>query len=53
MRPYHLFELFLVLFALYALSTFDGGMRTLVPVLCLFTVLMFEALRGDPKINVH
>ncbi|KPJ56527.1 MAG: hypothetical protein AMJ42_05225 [Deltaproteobacteria bacterium DG_8] len=41
-----LFELFLVLFTFYALLEFEGGMRILVPVLCLVTVLLFEMLRG-------
>jgi len=46
MRFFMLFELFLVLFTFYAILKFEWGMRTLIPVLCLLTVFLFEILRG-------
>ena len=48
MKTYRLFELFLTLTALYGLLNFEGGMRTLVPVLCLSTVFLFEMLQKKP-----
>ena len=45
MKTYRLFELFLTLTALYGLLNFEGGMRTLVPALCLSTVFLFEVLQ--------
>ena len=45
MRVFPLFELFLVLFTFYAILQFEGGMRILVPILCLITVLLFEKMR--------
>jgi hypothetical protein len=47
MRLFSLFELFLVVFSLYAIFKFEGGMRTLVPILCLLTVFLFEMLREE------
>jgi len=49
MKVLTLFELFLVLFTFYAIFEFEGGMRTLVPVICLFTVFLFELLREGIK----
>jgi len=49
MEVFTLFELFLVLFTLYALFEFEGVMRILVPVICLVTVFLFEMLREGIK----
>ncbi len=49
MRVFILFELFLVLFTFYAIFKFEGGIRILVPILCLVAVFLFERLRRRPK----
>ena len=49
MRVFSLFELFLAVVAFYAIVTFEGGMRTLFPILCLSTIFLFEILRETPK----
>jgi len=49
MKVFTLFELFLVLFTFYALFEFGGVMRTLVPIICLITVFLFEMLRKGIK----
>ena len=46
MRIFSLFELFLVVFSLYAIFQYEGGMRVLVPILCLVAVFLFERLQG-------
>ena len=48
MRVFPLFELFLAVFTMYALFKFDGGMRVIVPTLCLVTIFLFERLRKKP-----
>jgi len=45
MRVFSLFELFLAVFTIYAIFKFDGGMRVLVPTLCLVAMFLFERLR--------
>jgi hypothetical protein len=47
MRILSLFELFLVVFTLYAIH--EGGMKVLVPVLCVGTVFLFERLEVKLK----
>ena len=44
-----LFELFLLVFAIYTLLNCEGGMKTLVLVLCLVAVCLFERLRERMK----
>ena len=39
-----LFELFLVLLTYYAITNFVDVLRTVVPIMCLVTVLLFEVL---------
>jgi len=46
---FSLFELFLVLFTFYAILRYEGGMRILVPILCLIAVFLFERLHGRLK----
>jgi len=46
MGIFSLFELFLVLFTFYAILKYEGGMRVLVPILCLVAVFLFERLQG-------
>jgi len=46
MGVFSLFELFLVIFTFYAILKFDGGMRALVPILCLVAVFLFERVQG-------
>jgi hypothetical protein len=42
---FSLFELFLVLFTFYAITKYEGTMRVIVPILCLFAVFLFERLQ--------
>ena len=49
MKTITLFELFLALFALYALFTYKTGTDVIIPVLCLFTIFLFEKLRQRIK----
>ena len=49
MRLFLLFELFLCVFCLYALFTFQGDMRITVPIICLVTVFLFEMLQSKMK----
>ena len=48
MRAFSLFELFLTVFAIYAIFKFEGGTRIVVPILCLGVVFLFERLRKKP-----
>jgi hypothetical protein len=45
MRVYYLFELFLALFGLYAV-VYEVEIRTLVPLLCLIIIYLFEVLQA-------
>jgi hypothetical protein len=45
MRIYVLFELFLVVFTLYAILKYKGSKAVLIPILCLGTVYLFEQMR--------
>lgn len=45
MKTITLFELFLAIFALYTICTYRTGTAVLIPVLCLFTIFLFEKLR--------
>lgn len=47
MGLFTLFELFLVLFTFYAIFKLEGGLRVLVPILCLVAVFLFERLQGS------
>ncbi len=49
MGIFSLFELFLVIFAFYAIIKFEGGSRIVVPSLCLVVVFLFERLQGRLK----
>lgn len=49
MKTITLFELFLALFALYALFTYKTGTDVIIPLLCLFTIFLFEKLRQRIK----
>ena len=49
MGLFTLFELFLVVFSLYAILKYEGGMRILVPVMCLVAVFLFERLQARLK----
>ncbi len=45
MKTITLFELFLAIFAFYTICTYKTGMDIFIPVLCLFTIFLFEKLR--------
>ena len=49
MGVFSLFELFLVVFSLYAILKYEGGMRILVPIMCLVVVFLFERLQARLK----
>ena len=49
MKTISLFELFLALFALYTLFTYKTGTDVIIPLLCLFTIFLFEKLRQRIK----
>ena len=49
MKVYSLFELFLTVFAFYAILKFNGDMRIIVPSLCLLTSCLFGRLRANIK----
>ena len=49
MRVLVLFELFLTVFAFYAVFKYEGDMRIIVPVLCLFTAFLFGKVRIGQK----
>ena len=49
MKTISLFELLLALFAFYTLFKYDVGIGILVPILCLFTIFLFERLRQRIK----
>lgn len=49
MGIFSLFELFLIMFTFYAILKYEGGMRILVPILCLIAVFLFERLQGRLK----
>ncbi len=49
MGIFSLFELLLVAFTFYAIINYEGGMRILVPLLCLAAVFLFERLQGRLK----
>jgi len=51
MGLFSLFELFLVVFTLYAILKYEGGMRILVPIMCLVAVFLFERLQARLKEN--
>ena len=46
MGLFSLFELFLVLFTIYAIFKYEGGTRILIPILCLVAVYLFEKVKG-------
>lgn len=49
MKTITLFELFLALFALYAIATYKTGTDIIISVMCLFTIFLFEKLRQRIK----
>ena len=46
MRIFSLFELLLVVFAFYGIIKYEGALRALIPMLCLFAVFLVERLQG-------
>jgi hypothetical protein len=46
MRIIALFELLLVVFAFYGIIKYEGSLRALIPILCLFTVFLLQRLQG-------
>jgi hypothetical protein len=46
MGLFSLFELFLVLFTIYAIFKYEGGTRILVPLLCLVAVYLIGKIKG-------
>jgi len=46
MGLFSLFELFLVVFTIYAILNYEGGKRILIPILCLVAVYLFEKIKG-------
>ncbi len=46
MGLFSLFELFLVVFTIYAILNYEGGTRILIPILCLVAVYLFEKIKG-------
>jgi hypothetical protein len=46
MGLFSLFELFLVVFTIYAILKYEGGTRILIPILCLVAVYLFEKIKG-------
>ena len=49
MKVYYLFELFLTVFAFYAILGFEGEMRFVISSLCLLTSFLFGKLRANMK----
>ena len=49
MRIFSLFQLCLVVFTIYAVVKFEGGLRIYVPFLALATVFIFEKLQTELK----
>jgi hypothetical protein len=49
MKVYTFFELFITVFALYAILEFERDMRIIVPSLCLLTSFLFGRLRTALK----
>jgi len=49
MKIYFLFEVFLTVFAFYAVLEFEGEMRFIIPSLSLLTSLLFGRLRKGLK----
>ncbi len=49
MKVYFLFEVFLTVFAFYAVLEFEGEMRFIIPSLSLLTSLLFGRLRKGLK----
>ena len=49
MKIYTLFELFLTVFAFYAILEFEGDMRIFIPSLCLLTSFLFGRQRTSLK----
>lgn len=49
MKIFTFFQIFLALFALYAFFTYKTGTDVIIPVLCLFTIFLFEKLRQRIK----
>ena len=49
MGIFSLLQLFLVLFTFYAVVKYEGGMRVLVPIICLIAVFLLERLQARLK----
>ena len=49
MKVYTLFELFITVFAFYAILEFEGDLRIIIPSLCLLTSFLFGRLRTGLK----
>lgn len=49
MRTFSLFEMSLTIFVYYAIMNYERGERILILIISLFTVFLFERLRGGLK----
>lgn len=49
MKIYTLFELFITVFAFYAILKFEGDMKIIIPSLCLLTSFLCGRLRTGLK----
>ena len=53
MRVFSLFELYLIVFTIYAISEFEGALKILVPCLCFFSDFLFvrfkKRFRESPR----
>jgi hypothetical protein len=49
MKVYSLFELFLTVFAFYAILEFEGNTRIVISSFCLLTSLLFGRIRSGLK----
>ena len=47
MKIIALFELLLVVFAFYGIIKYEGALRALIPMLCLFAVFLVERLQAS------
>ena len=45
MRASTLFELFLAVFTFYAIFNYEGSLKVIIPILCLFTAFLCERWR--------
>ncbi len=53
LRTCRLFELFLALFVLYGVLSYEGGEKILIPTLCLVSVFLFERLQTRIRVLIR